>query len=187
MGGGNVEALSGDVEEFVTGRREVVVQDVERVLATVLFTDIVNSTQQLASLGDKAWRRLLDEHDKLAHRLVEQHRGRLIKTTGDGILASFDGPGRAIRCAVTLSGAAGRLGLKLRAGLHTGEVEARGEDIAGIAVNAAARIMGEAGAGEILVSRVVTDLVAGAGVTFTRRDPCQLKGLPGRWDLFAAA
>jgi len=184
---GNVEALSGDIEEFITGRREVVVQDVERVLATVLFTDIVDSTRQLASLGDKAWRRLLDEHDKLAHRLVGQYRGRLIKTTGDGILASFDGPGRAIACAVALSGAAARLGLKLRTGLHTGEVEARGEDIAGIAVNAAARIMGEAGAGEILVSRVVTDLVAGAGITFTRRDPCELKGLPGRWDLFAAA
>jgi class 3 adenylate cyclase/dienelactone hydrolase len=184
---GNIETLCGDVEEFVTGRREVVRQDGERVLATVLFTDIVGSTQQLASLGDVAWRHLLDEHDKLAHRLVEQHRGRLIKTTGDGILASFDGPGRAIKCAMAFSGAASQIGLKLRAGLHTGEVEVRGEDIAGIAVNAAARIMDEAGPGEILMSRVVTDLVAGAGVNFTRRAAHKLKGLPGRWDLFAAA
>jgi class 3 adenylate cyclase len=183
----NVEALCGEVEEFVTGRREIPVQDVERVLATVLFTDIVDSTQHLTSLGDKAWRRLLDEHDQMAQRMVDQHRGRLIKTTGDGILASFDGPGRAIKCAIALSGAATRIGLKLRAGLHTGEVETRGQDIAGIAVNAAARIMGEAGPGEILVSRVVTDLVAGAGVNFVRRDPCELKGLPGKWDLFTAA
>ena len=111
----------------------------------------------------------------------------MIKTTGDGILASFDGPGRAIKCALAFSGAAARIGLKLRAGLHTGEVEVRGEDIAGIAVNAAARIMGEAGAGEILVSRVVTDLVAGAGVNFSPQAPRELKGLPGRWDLFATA
>jgi class 3 adenylate cyclase len=184
---GNSEALIGDVEEFVTGRREAVVEDVDRILATVLFTDIVDSTRQLASLGDSAWRRLLDEHDKLVNRLVGQFRGRLIKTTGDGILASFDGPGRGIKCAVALTEGAARLGLKIRAGLHTGEIETRGDDIAGIAVNAAARIMSEAGPGEILVSRVVTDLVAGAGVTFTRRDPRELKGLPGRWDLFATA
>ncbi|MDP2373590.1 adenylate/guanylate cyclase domain-containing protein [Reyranella sp.] len=184
---GNFEALCGDIEEFVTGRREAIVEDIERVLATVLFTDIVDSTRRLASLGDKAWRHLLDEHDKLAHRLVGQHRGRLIKTTGDGILASFDGPGRAIKCAVALSDAAARLGLSLRSGLHTGEVEARGEDIAGIAVNAAARIMSEASPGETLVSRIVTDLVAGSGVTFARREPRELKGLPGVWDLYAAA
>jgi class 3 adenylate cyclase/dienelactone hydrolase len=184
---GNIEALCGDVEEFVTGRRELPVQDVDRVLATVLFTDIVDSTRHLTSLGDKAWRRLLDEHDSLAQRIIDQHRGRLIKTTGDGILASFDGPGRAIKCAIALSQAAMRIGLKLRAGLHTGEVEARGQDIAGFAVNAAARIMGEAGPGEILVSRVVTDLVAGAGVNFARRASCELKGLPGQWELFAAA
>jgi class 3 adenylate cyclase len=111
----------------------------------------------------------------------------VIKTTGDGILASFDGPGRAINCAMAFSSAASHMGLKLRAGLHTGEVEVRGEDIAGIAVNAAARIMGEAGSSEILVSRVVTDLVAGAGVNFSRRAPRKLKRLPGRWDLFVTA
>ncbi len=183
----NIDAIVGDIEEFVTGRREVVVDEVERVLATVLFTDIVDSTKQAVSLGDSGWHRLLDEHDKLARRAVEQHRGRLIKMTGDGILATFDGPGRAIKCAVALSASATRLGLRLRAGLHTGEVELRGEDIAGIAVNTAARIMSEARPGETLVSRVVTDLVAGAGVTFTPREPCELKGLPGRWDLFAAS
>jgi class 3 adenylate cyclase len=165
--------------------RKVIAQHADRVLATVLFTDIVESTQQLMRLGDVAWRRLLDDHDKLARRLVEQHRGRLIKTMGDGILASFDGPGRAIKCAMTFSGAAAHIGLKLRAGLHTGEVEVRGEDIAGVAVTVAARIMNEAGPGEIFVSRVVTDLVAGAGVNFSRQAPRKLKGLPGRWDLFA--
>jgi class 3 adenylate cyclase len=184
---GTVEALCGDVEEFITGHREAAVEDVDRFLATVLFTDIVDSTRQLTDLGDRAWRHLLDEHDTLAHRLVGQHRGRLIKTTGDGVLASFDGPGRAIKCALALSSAASVIGLKLRAGLHTGEVEARGEDIAGIAVNAAARIMSRAGPGEVLVSRVVTDLVAGSGVTFARREPQELKGLLGLWDLYAAA
>ena len=181
-----VAALCGDVEEFVTGRRDATILDVERVLATVLFTDIIDSTSHLTNVGDKSWRKLLDEHDKLARRLVEQHRGRFIKATGDGILASFDGPGRAIQCAAALSRSSERLGLKLRAGLHTGEVELRGDDITGIAVNVAARIMGEAGPGEVLVSRVVTDLVAGAGAAFVQRASCELKGLPGRWDLFAA-
>lgn len=183
----NVDAVLGDIEEFVTGRREAVVDEVERVLATVLFTDIVDSTKQAVSLGDSNWHRLLDEHDKIARRAVEQHRGRLVKMTGDGILATFDGPGRAIKCALALSGGTARLGIKLRAGLHTGEVELRGEDIAGVAVNTAARIMAEASPGETLVSRVVTDLVAGAGVNFAAREPCELKGLPGRWDLFSAS
>ena len=182
-----VDAVCGDVEEFVTGRRAAAAADAERVLATILFTDIVDSTAHLTRFGDRGWRRLLDEHDRLARRLVEQHRGRLIKNTGDGILASFDGPGRAIRCAVGLSGGVSQLGIGLRAGLHTGEVELRDDDIAGIAVNAAARIMAEARAGEVLVSRVVTDLVAGAGVNFRPRGSHELKGLPGTWELFAAA
>lgn len=183
----HVERLSGDIEEFVTGRREARADlGFERMLTTILFTDIVDSTHQLASVGDKKWRDLLDQHDKLAQRLVAQHRGRLIKTTGDGILASFDGPGRCIKCALSLLGAAKPVGLKVRAGLHTGEVEVRGDDIAGIAVNAAARIMGEADSSEILVSRVVTDLVAGSSVSFTPRGTRQLKGLPGSWELFAA-
>ena len=177
----------GDIEEFVTGHRVLVTPEVDRVLATVLFTDIVDSTRQAVNLGDGAWRQMLDAHDKLARNTISQHRGRLIKMTGDGVMASFDGPGRAIKCAMALSSGATRIGLKLRSGLHTGEIELRGEDIAGIAVNTAARIMSEAGPGEILVSRVVTDLVAGAGVSFSPLDQRELKGLPGRWDLFAAA
>lgn len=184
--GPHAEALCGDIEEFVTGQREAVVEETERVLATVLFTDIVDATARLAAMGDKAWRPIIDEHDAAARRLVAQHRGRLIKTTGDGILAMFDGPSRAIRCAMAFSAAAARSGLALRAGLHTGEVELRGEDIGGLAVHAAARVMAEAGPGEVLVSRVVTDLVAGAGVSFAFRETRTLKGLPGTWDLFAA-
>lgn len=184
--GAGAEILCGDIEEFVTGHREAVVEETERVLATVLFTDIVDATRRLAEMGDKAWRTVIDERDATARRLVEQHRGRLIKTTGDGILALFDGPSRAIRCAMAFSAAMARTGLAVRAGLHTGEVELRGEDIGGLAVHAAARVMGEAGAGEVLVSRVVTDLVAGAGVGFSIRDARELKGLPGRWELFAA-
>jgi class 3 adenylate cyclase len=183
---GNTDAWEDDMSVQKNNyARKAIEQHADRVLATVLFTDIVESTQQLMRLGDLAWHRLLDDHDNLAHRLVVQHRGRLIKTTGDGILASFDGPGRAIKCAMTFSVAAAHIGLQLRAGLHTGEVEVRGEDIAGVAVNVAARIMSEAGPGEIFVSRVVTDLVAGAGVNFFRQTPRKLKGLPGRWDLFA--
>ena len=157
-----------------------------RVLTTVLFTDIVGSTERLAQLGDDSWRRLLDEHDRLAYGFVERHLGRVIKTTGDGILAIFDAPGCAIMCATGLSSFAADIGLRLRAGLHTGEVELRGDDIVGLTVNAAARILGEAAPGEILVSRVVTELVAGAGVRFSRRGQRNLRGLPGRWFLFAA-
>jgi class 3 adenylate cyclase len=173
------------VEERFSRRDKAIGQHVDRVLATVLFTDIVESTQQLMRLGDVAWRYLLDDHDKLARRLIDQHGGRLIKTTGDGILASFDGPGRAIKCATTFSAAAAHIGLKLRSGLHTGEVELRGDDITGVAVNVAARIMNEASPGTVFVSRVVTDLVAGTGVNFLRQAPRKLKGLPGRWALFA--
>jgi len=181
------ERLSGDIEEFVTGRREGRRQEeFERVLTTILFTDIADSTQQLADVGDRKWRDLLDQHDTLAQRLITQYRGNLIKTTGDGILASFDGPGRCIKCALSLLAAVKPLGLRVRAGLHTGEVELRGDDVAGLAVNAAARIMGEAHPSEILVSRVVTDLVAGSGVTFASRGARLLKGLPGDWELFSA-
>jgi class 3 adenylate cyclase len=157
------------------------------VLATVLFTDIVDSTSSAVALGDKSWRSLLDRHDSLARQMIDRHRGRLVKSTGDGILATFDGPGRAVRCALALSGAAGEIGVRLRAGLHTGEIEMRGSDVGGVAVHAAARVMSESGPGEVLVSRVVTDLVAGAGLKFADRGPHDLKGLPGRWDLFAAS
>jgi class 3 adenylate cyclase len=183
---GDVDALLGDIEEFVTGHRETSPIDLERVLATVLFTDIVGSTRAAAAMGDQTWRRLLDSHDQLARQIVEKHRGSLIKTTGDGILATFDGPARAIRCALTFGTAARQIGLPLRAGLHTGEIEMRGVDIGGIAVHAAARVMAQSNPGEVLVSRVVTELVAGAGLKFTERGAHELKGLPGRWDLFAA-
>jgi class 3 adenylate cyclase/pimeloyl-ACP methyl ester carboxylesterase len=184
---GDVDTLIGDIEEFVTGHRENTSDDLERVLATVLFTDIVDSTRSAAELGDQTWRRLLDSHDQIAKRAIDKHRGTLIKNTGDGILATFDGPGRAVRCALAFEAAAKQLGLSLRAGLHTGEVELREHDIGGIAVHAAARVMAQCGPSEVLVSRVVTELVAGAGLRFSERGSHELKGLPGRWDLFAAS
>jgi class 3 adenylate cyclase len=183
---GDVDTLVSDVEEFVTGHRPIDIGEFDRVLATVLFTDIVDSTRTAAGLGDKNWHRLLDLHDDLAHKIVADHRGTLVKTTGDGVLARFDGPGRAVRCALSFSAAAGQIGLPLRAGVHTGEIELRGSDVGGIAVHAAARVMAHAASGEVLVSRVVTDLVAGAGLSFAERGSHELKGIPGRWDLFAA-
>ena len=183
----DVETLLGDVEEFITGHRDNVSTDIERVLATVLFTDIVDSTRSAASMGDQKWRQLLDSHDQLAQQVVNKHRGTLIKSTGDGILATFDGPGRAVRCALALETASKQIGMPLRAGLHTGEIEVRGRDIGGIAVHAAARVMAQCNAGEVLVSRVVTDLVAGAGLKFSDRGSHKLKGLPGQWELFAAS
>jgi len=138
-------------------------------------------------MGDQAWRRSLDSHDQLARQMLERHRGILVKNTGDGILATFDGPGRAVKCALAFSTAAKQMGLPLRAGLHTGEIEIRGQDVGGIAVHAAARVMAQSQASEVLVSRVVTDLVAGAGLKFTERGSYELKGIPGRWDLFAAS
>ena len=183
---GDVEAFLGDIEEFVTGSRDHSAVEIERVLATVLFTDIVDSTRRAADMGDHAWRGLLDNHDAIAKQTVEKFRGNLIKTTGDGILATFDGPGRAVRCALAFSVAASQLGLPLRAGLHTGEIELRDRDVGGIAIHAAARVMAQAKANEVLVSRVVTDLVAGAGLKFAERGSHDLKGIPGKWDLFAA-
>ena len=184
---GDVEALLGDIEEFITGYREAESTNLERILTTLLFTDIVDSTRLAAEMGDQNWRRLLDSHDQLARQMVERHRGNMIKNTGDGILATFDGPGRAVRCALAFSVAAKQLGLTLRSGLHTGEIEVRGRDIAGIAVHVAARVMTKSGPEEVLVSRVVADLVAGAGLNFDERGEFEFKGLPGRWDLFAAS
>jgi class 3 adenylate cyclase len=180
------DELLGDIEEFMTGHRDGSPEDIDRVLATVLFTDIVDSTRRAAETGDRAWRKLLDSHDELASQIVEKHRGTLIKSTGDGILATFDGPARAVRCALALGTAAKQIGLALRAGLHTGEIEIRGRDIGGVAVHAASRVMTQSQPDEVLVSRVVTDLVAGAGLRFAERGSHELKGLPGRWDLFAA-
>jgi pimeloyl-ACP methyl ester carboxylesterase/class 3 adenylate cyclase len=180
------EQLIGDIEEFVTGHRPEVAEEADRVLATVLFTDIVNSTSRAIEIGDRRWRELLDSHDRMARQTVERHRGKLVKSTGDGILATFDGPGRGVRCALALGTAARQIGLPLRAGLHSGEIEMRGGDVGGIAVHVAARVMGQSGADEVLVSRVVTDLVAGAGLKFVERGSFDLKGIPGSWDLFAA-
>lgn len=183
---GDYAPIISDIEEFVTGARGAAF-DAERVLATVLFTDIVKSTEHATARGDAEWRRVLDEHDRIVARLVQQNRGRVVKTTGDGALAVFDGPGRAIRCALSLESALARLQLSVRAGLHTGELTERGGDVSGIAVHTAARVMGEAAPGEVLVSRVVADLVAGSGVTFADRGEVDLRGIPGPFRLFAAS
>jgi pimeloyl-ACP methyl ester carboxylesterase len=176
---GDTEAMLGDIEEFITGHRDHGAAELERVLATVLFTDIVDSTRSAAAMGDQRWRRLLDDHDRLAQQVIGRHRGNLVKSTGDGVLATFDG--------LAFGSAAKQIGLPLRAGLHTGEIEVRGTDIGGIAVHAAARVMSQSASDEVLVSRVVTDLVAGAGLKFSERGSFELKGLPGKWDLFAAS
>ena len=182
------EVFLGDVREFITGSRDVsLLDDSDRILATILFTDIADSTATAVRLGDQSWRRLLDDHDRLAKQFIEKYRGALIKTTGDGILARFDGPGRAIRCALEFGGAVRQIGLPIRAGVHTGEIELRGSDIGGVAVHAAARVMAQSGANEVVVSRVVADLVAGAGLKFSERGSYELKGLPGRWELYAAS
>jgi class 3 adenylate cyclase len=173
----------GHIEEFLTGARHG--QDPARVLATVLFTDIVGSTQQARQLGDRRWRELLDVHDELAGRLVEQVGGRLVKTTGDGILATFDGPGRGIYCAIALRDQLRGIEVQIRAGLHIGELELRDGDVGGMAVHLAARVMAVAQPGEILVSRTVRDLVVGSDIVLDDRGTRPLKGVEGDWQLFA--
>jgi class 3 adenylate cyclase len=173
------------IEEFLTGVRRPA--EPSRVLATVLFTDIVGSTQQAGRLGDRRWRQLLNLHDELARRLVDDFGGRLVKTTGDGILATFDGPGRAIRCAAALRDELGGIDLRIRAGLHAGEVELRDGDVGGIAVHIAARVMGAAGPGEILTSGTVRDLVVGSSTVLEDRGTQPLKGVEGTWRLFSLA
>ena len=179
------ELTLGHVEEFLTGVRHAV--PTTRVLATVLFTDIVGSTERAAGLGDRRWRELLQVHDDLGRRLVEEWGGRVVKTTGDGLLATFDGPGRAIAGAVALRDQVGDIDMAIRAGLHAGEVELRDGDVGGIAVHIAARIMAEAAPGEVLVSRTVRDLVAGSDRVLTDRGSHPLKGVDGDWELFAVA
>jgi class 3 adenylate cyclase len=170
--------------EFLTGVR----RDTEpgRVLATVVFTDIVGSTERAARLGDRRWRELLGVHDELAGRLVEEFYGQLVKTTGDGILATFDGPGRAIRCVAAFRDELAGIGLRIRSGLHTGEIELRDRDVGGIAVHIAARVMAAAGPGEILISRTVRDLVAGSDIAMDDLGTRPLRGVEGTWELFAA-
>jgi class 3 adenylate cyclase len=173
----------GAIEEFLTGVRRAV--EPERMLATVLFTDIVGSTQRAGQLGDQRWRELLEVHDQMARRWVEVFGGRLVKTTGDGIVATFDSPMRAIRCAVALAEDVRGLGIEIRAGLHTGEIELRDGDVGGIGVHIAARVMAAAGPGETLVSRTVRDLVTGSGIVLHDRGSHRLKGVAGVWQLFA--
>jgi class 3 adenylate cyclase len=177
------ELIVGEIEEFLTGMRHE--REPDRVLATVMFTDIVSSTERAAKLGDREWRRLVERHDDLVRRAIDRYRGRPIKTLGDGFLATFDGPARGIRCARTLTDQVRDLGIEIRAGLHTGEVEAMNGDVGGMAVNIGARVSALAEAGEVLVSGTVRDLVVGSGIEFADRGTHPLKGVPGEWRLYA--
>ncbi len=177
------EAITGAIEEFLTGMRHHEVDD--RVLASVLFTDIVGATETAASLGDKGWRDLLSRHHEAVRHELQRFRGREIDTAGDGFFAAFDGPARAVRCACAIGDAVRPLGLALRAGVHTGECEVIGDKFGGIAVHIGARIAACASAGEVLVSRMVKDLVSGSGLSFLDRGQVSLKGIPGQWQLFA--
>jgi class 3 adenylate cyclase len=179
---GDSESIVNEIEEFLTGNRQAIEPD--RVLATVLFTDIVDSTKQAAEMGDRRWHDLLDSHNALMHKAIARFRGRAVKSTGDGFLATFDGPARAIQCAFEIRDEIQRLGIEIRAGLHTGEIELMGEDVGGIAVHIAARVLGKAAANEVWASRTVKDLVVGSGFRFSECGIHSLKGVPGEWGLF---
>jgi class 3 adenylate cyclase len=180
---GDSEALLGEIEEFLTGERHRAEPD--RMLATVLFTDICNSTEHAARMGDRGWRYMLERHDALFRRSLERHRGREIKRTGDGFLATFDGPARAIRCAADHAESVASIGLEVRAGLHTGELEVMDGDLGGLAVHIAARVMDRAAPCEVMVSSTVKDLVVGSGISFQERGEHALRGIPGEWRLFS--
>ncbi len=180
---GDTSRVLDEIARFVAGRRPT--EDEDRVLSTVLFTDIVGSTQRAADLGDQEWRTVLDAHDDVVRAELERFRGREVKMTGDGTLATFDGPARAVRCACAIREGVRRLGIDMRAGLHTGEVELRGDDVTGIGVHIAARIEELAQPGEVLVSSTVKDLVAGSGITFADRGTHVLRGVPDEWRLLA--
>jgi class 3 adenylate cyclase/pimeloyl-ACP methyl ester carboxylesterase len=182
---GEMAPIVEEMEEFLAGTRRE--PEPERALATVMFTDIVGSTERAAQLGDRAWRDLLQRHYAMVRDALARHRGHEVKTTGDGLLATFDGPARAIRCAVEVRDKAGDASIDVRAGLHTGECELIGDDIGGLGVHIGARVAALAQPGEVLVSRTVTDLVAGAGIAFESRGAHPLKGVPGDWELFAVA
>ncbi len=179
------EDLTREVEDFLSGMQREPVPDT--VLATVLFTDIVGSTELAATLGDRAWRDLLHDHHVAVRRELERFRGREVDTAGDGFLATFDGPARAVSCAISIREAVRRLDLELRAGVHTGECELDGDKVRGIAVHTGARVTALAGAGEVLVSSTVKDLAAGSGIEFEDRGEHELKGVPGAWKLYAVA
>ena len=178
------DKVIAEVQEFVTGVRPHATPN--RVLATILFLDIVGSTHHLSNLGDERWREVLDKHNVLVRRELEKFRGREVKTMGDGVLATFDGPTRAIQCAVTIRNAVHQLGIQVRAGIHTGECELMENDVGGIAVHTASRVASEAGPDQVLVSNTVKDLVAGADLKFEDAGTHSLKGVPGRWHLFRA-
>jgi class 3 adenylate cyclase len=179
------ELFLGEAHDFLTGTPGGPVP--EQVLATVVFTDIVGSTQRAADLGDAAWHHVLERHDDLVRAELGRWRGHEVKQLGDGFLASFEGPARAIRCAQAIAEGVRRLGIEIRAGIHTGECERRGDDLAGMAVHIGARVGAAAGAGEILVSGTVRDLVVGSGIEFADRGSRELKGVPGEWRLYAVA
>jgi class 3 adenylate cyclase len=180
---GDIDEVLDEIEEFVTGVRRS--REPDRVLATVMFTDIVDSTRKATKLGDRRWRELLEAHDALVRRQLERFSGREVKTMGDGFLSVFDGPARAIRCASALTTAVDALGIQIRAGLHTGECERRNGDISGMAVHIGARVASLARPGEVLVSGTVKDLVVGSNIEFADRGTQTLKGVPGQWRLYA--
>lgn len=182
---GDAEAFAGEVQEFLTGARPA--PDSQRVLATILFTDIVSSTDRAAALGDRAWHELLDAHRALVRVQLDRFRGREVDTAGDGFFAIFDGPARAVHCAIATRDAVRTLGLEIRCGLHTGEVEVQDDHVTGIAVHIGARMISLASPGGIVVSSTVKDLVAGSGITFADRGTHRLKGVPGRWHAFAVS
>jgi class 3 adenylate cyclase len=181
---GESDLLLDEVQVFLTGVRRGT--DPERVLATLMFTDIVDATARDADLGDKAWRDLLARHYALLRQELKRYRGQEVDTAGDALFATFDGPARAIQCASAMSKAVVRLGLSIRIGLHTGECEVIGDKVTGIAVHIGSRVAGLAGPGEVLVTSTVKDLVAGSGIRFEGRGPHQLKGVPGEWQLYRA-
>jgi class 3 adenylate cyclase len=181
---GDTKPVLSEIFRFLR-EPEIETEDDDRQLATVLFTDIVGSTEQLASIGDKAWRELLDHHDRATEETVASFRGRVVNNLGDGVLATFDGPARAVRCAMAIRDVLATRGMKTRAGVHTGEIELRGQDVAGMAVHTGARVAALAGEGDVLVSSTVKDLVGGSGIEFEERGEHELKGVPGSWRLFA--
>jgi class 3 adenylate cyclase len=180
---GDADSVLDEIEEFLTGARSV--SEFNRVLATVVFTDIVGSTEQAARLGDRAWRDLLESHHALVRKELTRFRGREIKIVGDAFVATFDGPARAVRCACSIRDNVAQLNVQIRAGVHTGEVDITDHDIGGIAVHIAARVVAAAQPGEVLVSSTVKDLSAGSGINFTERGAYALKGVPDKWRLFA--
>jgi class 3 adenylate cyclase len=182
---GDIVTMLDEVQKFLTGTKEV--PDYDRILATVLFTDIVGSTSHAERVGDKAWKELLKRHHAIVRQELDRFRGQEIDTAGDGFFATFDGPARGVRCALAIRDLVGSLGIEIRAGLHIGECELVGDKVGGIAVHIGARVMANSKAGQVLVSRTVKDLVAGSGLVFASTGTQQLKGVAGEWELYSAS